>query len=315
MKKILACVLAVILLCGSALASEAPAVPQEAPSPLEAILGGLFGGDTEPETPAAAEPEAPVAAEDECPAIEVTKFNCNANGKLEITFQNNLDVTVDSFTYCFVTYNEDGTYCAESANTMFRDSYMETFNYTWMYNEKPLAPGKSVTEKWVYTFDNGSGEIEINTKRYDVIAVGVNSYTLSTGEECLLASDQMVLRTTKGDVIPATAESLEPQTFPADKNAVIAPVALGLVQYEVPVYACDFYGMPAGQHVERVLAGSPAKNAGIRVGDVIMSYDGMSALLPHADKYCRLWLAEKGAVEVTYWRKGEINTVTFRYGK
>ena len=309
MKRILACVLALMLLCGSALASEAPAVPQEAPSPLESLLGALFGGDK------ADAPAQNVETEAQRPAIEVTKFKSNFNGQLEITFQNNLDVTVDSFTYLFVTYNEDGTYCAESANTMFRDSDKETFNYTWIYNEKSLASGKSVTEKWVYTFDNGGGEIEINTKRYDVIAVGVNSYTLATGEECLLASDQVVLRTTKGDVIPATAESLEPQMFPADKEEIIAPVALGLVHYEVPVYACVFYGAPAGQYVERVLAGSPAKNAGIRTGDVILSFDGMSALLPHADKYCRLGLAEKGSVEVTFWRKGEIKTVTFQYNK
>lgn len=300
MKKLIALLLAAALLTGAALASEAPPVPQEAKTPAQRLIDKFR---TAPEAEAETE-------EADLPPVEITKVRGKGD-VTEITFRNNTDMKVESILFTLLTLNEDGSIATKASSTSFLEFYLHSHSTYWETCEV-IKPGKSRTVTGEFIIDWGDGiERPVSVKEYPVVAAGIEGYVTEDGVLHMLASDQMTFVGTDGNVIPPISDDLTPATFSEEEFALIRDLSLGMTSWFVPAYSADFFGIPSGEYIYRVLAGSIPKNAGLRKGDIILAYGDITAGRPYAQEICQLMLVNGEEVTVTYWRNGETKTTTF----
>lgn len=302
MKKLIALLLALLLTACAAFASEAPPVPQEAKSPAQLLIDKLRSNHKQ-------DTEAPKETAETRPPVEITKVTGKGD-QITITFRNNLDIPVSDIIFTLLTLNEDGTLATKANTTNILEIYQHSHSYSWIL-QATIQPGKTQKTSGMFDLDTiGIPTHYISVKEYPVVAAGIKSYITGDGTSVLLASDQMTFVGTDGRVIPPVNDDLTPVTFTDEELALIKDLSFGMTSWFVPAYSADFFGVPAGEYVERVLTASIPKNAGLRKGDIILSYGDITAGRPYAQEICQLMLANGEEVPVTYWRHGEIKTTT-----
>lgn len=59
-----------------------------------------------------------------------------------------------------------------------------------------------------------------------------------------------------------------------DKGYISGRVSIGILAYDIPAYAAEYYGLPEGIYIEEIDPRSDAYNSGLQTGDVIVAVNG-----------------------------------------
>ena len=152
---------------------------------------------------------------------------------------------------------------------------------------------------------------EYHFDQYASIAVGVFSYHTVTNQTKTLAAEQVTFRKSDGSTIYPTDEETEIRSMDSEDYNEARKLKFGFSENTIQYYAESFYMMPEGYYITDVEPNSMAEQAGLQVGDVVISYDGDKVNYPYATEYAKLKILAGETVEVKYWRGNKEYTTQF----
>ena len=234
------------------------------------------------------------------PDVEVTSVKKDG-AMLTCTFKNNTAESITGFTYCIVTYTSDGR-ISGSTNKNIDLMEEETFGCLFHINER-INAGKSKTYK-----DNWS---DFKLNMHDVVAIGVKDYTFASGETYQYSYEQMTFRKSDGGIIYPLDENAEFRTLSAEDEARANTILFGFTTMPIPYYLSSYYMRPAGSYCVEISNSSIAENAGLQLGDVLISFDDDGATKPFSAEYAKLKMLDGEDVVVEYWRNNNFYETTF----
>ena len=230
------------------------------------------------------------------PDVEVVTVKKNGN-TISFTYKNNLDEPIDYIEYYIIPYNSNGN--VTSGSTL--DNYdILAGSYSENVTVKPNST-KTIEYDWS----------EYDVRDFPTIAVGIFSYHTVGGKTVGLAAEQTSFRKSDGSVVLPTDEDMEVRSMSPSDYDEARRIKFGYSSYSIQYYAEPFYMMPSGDYLAIVDSDSMAEKAGLKVGDVLISYNGDKAVYPYAAEYAKQKILAGEKVEVKYWRANKEYTTFF----
>jgi len=230
------------------------------------------------------------------PDVEVVKVEKNGN-TIDFTYKNNLDEAIDYIEYYVIPYNSNGNVTSGSTHDSFD---ILAGSYTSDFTVKAKST-KRVEDDWS----------EFDVKDFPSIAIGIFSYHTTSGKTIKLAAEQTCFTKSDGTIISPQNEDMEVRSMSTSDYDEARKIKFGYSFYPVQYYAESFYMMPSGDYLGLVDEGSMAEKAGLKAGDVLISFDGDKAVFPYASEYAKLRILAGDKVEVKYWRNNKEYTTYF----
>lgn len=244
------------------------------------------------------------------PDIEVVKVKKNGN-VVSATFKNNMNQDVVSVEFIVITYTNDGRISSESNGNMQtaingNDIVFGRFRFA---DGNIKAGGNKTIED---NYSRGDDyNYNYNLAAHSVVGIGVESYTLASGEKHIYSYEQMTFLKSDGSIIYPPDESTDFRILTADEEAKTNSIMFGIVGIPIPYYLSDYFQLPTGLYIKSVDSESIAEKAGIRKGDVLVSFNEDDATKPYASEYAKLKMLEDNNITVTYWRNNKLYETTF----
>lgn len=125
----------------------------------------------------------------------------------------------------------------------------------------------------------------------------------SGGRNVFVDDDQMVFVPVGNGTTDILMHTL-PISISDEERALAAQWEMGIVaRYVLPIYQVH-YGLPQGAWLKSVNDGSPAQDAGLQVGDIIVGIDDMTILGDATLRKARAAISAGESVPLTFWRDG-----------
>ena len=218
--------------------------------------------------------------------------------RLNITLQNNGDADIDEFGIALAFFDDDDYRLYGYDNTL--DGYKEEV-CNWYYTpEEPILPGETYLTEDVFSNYGGAATVAVavryyhKTDQYYILLPESNWNWTAPGYEA-------------ADSGAGSAYYVDPPNGVYD---VIGDVSLGYSYYLLDDFNAAYYGKnQGGEWISKISPGSPAMEAGLQVGDLVLFIDGVKPTEnEYAVEYGMAAILGGEKVEWVYERDGVIYT-------
>lgn len=222
----------------------------------------------------------------------------------QLNIQNNTGKTVDVYYVVAVPYTADGV------PGKMQETLVEQLVRYYSVEDFDLNSGGKL-----YSMSRRLAFVISNDTYYPNVAVAVIAYQTSDGELVTMYSPDSVWYGC-GKALPDgpfTEEGNTAVTNPTEQEkAVASRWPFGASFAYLPAVYRGYYGVPEGVFIFSVVDGSPAADAGLRAGDILIS---LGSVLTNCDESATAAIgrvAKGETVDALYWRDGTfyLTTVT-----
>ena len=225
------------------------------------------------------------------PALSITSIEKGNTSK--VTVYNSLDVAVDSITFKLLTYSEVGNISVVDRSIGLNDGGLTCI---YEVTDKTIAPGNHMTYDLIV-----GHHLNYNT---EFIGFYIEEYHTVDGKHYAYSPEQVYIYINDNSIIYPEDESA-PDCMNDTDIARANTIKFGVVNGPITPALSRIYFYPVGQLIFSVNEGSIFDLAGIKVDDVIKSFDDIDANSGHAWDYAKLKMLEGEKVTIHYYRNGE----------
>ena len=230
--------------------------------------------------------------------VEVTNYNFH--GSLQLSVRNNSGERLTSFGVKVIPYMRDGS-AADMAET-----FAEEIERDYYVKDIAIEDGDSYSD--FYTngkFDDGiwPHHFEVSNQIYFSGAQLAVCWYRSGGVKTYVDDDQMVFVEAGCGAGESFMHTL-PITLTSEEKANSGGEMGVVTRYVLPVYQ-QHYGLPQGAWVKSVENGSPAQDAGLEPGDVIVGVGDVTILGDATLRKARGQIDPGESAVLYFWRDGQ----------
>lgn len=244
-------------------------------------------------------------------------------GSIQLSARNDTGAKLTGFGIKVIPYLSDGT-PADLAETFAEEiereysiggiSIADGRSYSDFYvpDEEDIEIDDSgMSDEWLEIFgpsiyiptQKGPHHFKISEEIYFSGAQIAFSWYRSGGYNTFIDDDQMVFYSVENGAGEDLIHTLPIEI--TDEEVLAAKWEMGIVtRYVLPVYQ-KYYNMPQGAWIKTLTPGSPAEDAGLQEGDVIMGIGDITILGDRTLRKARASIAPGESAVLTFWRDGE----------
>lgn len=230
--------------------------------------------------------------------VEVTNYNFH--GSLQMSVRNNSGSQLTAFGVKVIPYMRDGSFADMAA------TFEEEIERVYSVDDISISDGDSYSDFYTNDkFDDGiwPHHFEISNQIYFSGAQLAVSWYRSNGKNVYVDDDQLVFVDAGCGAGDSFMNTL-PIALTREEEANAA-WELGVVtRYVLPVYQAH-YGLPQGAWVKSVETNSPAQDAGLEDGDVIVGIDDVTILGDTTLRKARGQIQPGESAALYFWRDGQ----------
>ncbi|MBR1711439.1 MAG: SH3 domain-containing protein [Clostridia bacterium] len=230
---------------------------------------------------------------------EVTQYDFY--GSIQLSIRNQTQNKVTSFAIKVIPNRTDGSPMA------FSNYFLEQANKEYSIKNLSIAPNyvysdfeTNETADWEYTWPH---HFVVSYKEYFAGAQIAVCWFKSGGRTYTIDDDQLVwipVGQGTNDILMHTL----PVELTTTESAFAGGWDLGVKSHYIyPVYQ-TFYGLPQGAYIESVIPGSPADDAGLEEGDVLIGIGNLAILGDATIRKARGRMQPGDVAELYFWRNG-----------
>ena len=230
--------------------------------------------------------------------VEVTNYNFH--GSLQLSARNNTGYQLTAFAIKVIPYMRDGSAC------YMAETFAEEIEREYPVRDISIADGNSYSDFYTNDkFDDGiwPHHFEVANQVYFSGAQLAVIWYRSGGKKIYVDDDQMVFV----EAGCGAGESFM-HTLPIEltrEEQANSGWEMGVVtRYVLPVYQAH-YNLPQGAWVKSVKVNSPAADAGLQAGDVIVGIGELTILGDATLRKARGQIAEGESAALYFWREGQ----------
>ena len=228
---------------------------------------------------------------------DVTSYSFH--GSIQLSLRNNSGSKLTAFGLKIIPYMRDGS-AADMA-----DTFAEEIERVYSVSSIAIANGRSYSDfETNDRFDEAiwPHHFQVSNQIYFSGAQVAVCWYKSGGKKVYVDDDQLVFVETGVGAGDSFIHTL-PVTLTAQETAN-AGWELGIVtRYVLPVYQAH-YGLPQGAWIKEIEAGSPAADAGLEAGDVIVGIGDVTILGDATLRKARGQIAPGESATLVFWRTG-----------
>ena len=228
---------------------------------------------------------------------DVTSYSFH--GSIQLSLRNNSGSKLTAFGLKIIPYMRDGS-AADMA-----DTFAEEIEREYSVSSIAIADGRSYSDfETNDRFDEAiwPHHFQVSNQIYFSGAQVAVCWYKSGGKKVYVDDDQLVFVETGIGAGDSFIHTL-PVTLTAQETAN-ASWELGIVtRYVLPVYQAH-YGLPQGAWIKEIEAGSPAADAGLEAGDVIVGIGDVTILGDATLRKARGQIAPGESATLVFWRAG-----------
>lgn len=228
---------------------------------------------------------------------DVTSYSFH--GSIQLSLRNNSGSKLTAFGLKIIPYMRDGS-AADMA-----DTFAEEIEREYSVSSIAIADGRSYSDfETNDRFDEAiwPHHFQVSNQIYFSGAQVAVCWYKSGGKKVYVDDDQLVFVEAGVGAGDSFIHTL-PVTLTAQETAN-ASWELGIVtRYVLPVYQAH-YGLPQGAWIKEIEAGSPAADAGLEAGDVIVGIGDVTILGDATLRKARGQIAPGESATLVFWRAG-----------
>lgn len=228
---------------------------------------------------------------------DVTSYSFH--GSIQLSLRNNSGSKLTAFGLKIIPYMRDGS-AADMA-----DTFAEEIERVYSVSSIAIANGRSYSDfETNDRFDEAiwPHHFQVSNQIYFSGAQVAVCWYKSGGKKVYVDDDQLVFVEAGVGAGDSFIHTL-PVTLTAQETAN-AGWELGIVtRYVLPVYQAH-YGLPQGAWIKEIEAGSPAADAGLEAGDVIVGIGDVTILGDATLRKARGQIAPGESATLVFWRAG-----------
>ena len=228
---------------------------------------------------------------------DVTSYSFH--GSIQLSLRNNSGSKLTAFGLKIIPYMRDGS-AADMA-----DTFAEEIEREYSVSSIAIANGRSYSDfETNDRFDEAiwPHHFQVSNQIYFSGAQVAVCWYKSGGKKVYVDDDQLVFVEAGVGAGDSFIHTL-PVTLTAQETAN-AGWELGIVtRYVLPVYQAH-YGLPQGAWIKEIEAGSPAADAGLEAGDVIVGIGDVTILGDATLRKARGQIAPGESATLVFWRAG-----------
>ena len=228
---------------------------------------------------------------------DVTSYSFH--GSIQLSLRNNSGSKLTAFGLKIIPYMRDGS-AADMA-----DTFAEEIEREYSVSSIAIADGRSYSDfETNDRFDEAiwPHHFQVSNQIYFSGAQVAVCWYRSGGKKVYVDDDQLVFVEAGVGAGDSFIHTL-PVTLTAQETAN-AGWELGIVtRYVLPVYQAH-YGLPQGAWIKEIEAGSPAADAGLEAGDVIVGIGDVTILGDATLRKARGQIAPGESATLVFWRAG-----------
>ena len=232
---------------------------------------------------------------------DVTSYNFH--GSIQLSLRNNSGAKLTAFGLKIIPYLRDGS-PADLAET-----FEEEIEREYSVDDIAIADGRSYSDfETNDRFDDAiwPHHFEVSNQIYFSGAQVAVCWYRSGGTNVYVDDDQMVF-VEAGTGAGAQLIHTLPVTL-TEEETKLSRWEMGIVtRYVQPVYQ-EHYGLPQGAYIKTVEDGSPAQDAGLQPGDVIVGIGEQTILGDATLRKARGQIAPGESATLWFWREGSYYT-------
>ena len=232
---------------------------------------------------------------------DVTSYNFH--GSIQLSLRNNSGAKLTAFGLKIIPYLRDGS-PADLAET-----FEEEIEREYSVDDIAIADGRSYSDfETNDRFDDAiwPHHFEVSNQIYFSGAQIAVCWYRSGGTNVYVDDDQMVF-VEAGTGAGAQLIHTLPVTL-TEEETKLSRWEMGIVtRYVLPVYQ-EHYGLPQGAYIKTVEDGSPAQDAGLQPGDVIVGIGEQTILGDATLRKARGQIAPGESATLWFWREGSYYT-------
>ena len=232
---------------------------------------------------------------------DVTSYNFH--GSIQLSLRNNSGAKLTAFGLKIIPYLRDGS-PADLAET-----FEEEIEREYSVDDIAIADGRSYSDfETNDRFDDAiwPHHFEVSNQIYFSGAQVAVCWYRSGGTNVYVDDDQMVF-VEAGTGAGAQLIHTLPVTL-TEEETKLSRWEMGIVtRYVLPVYQ-EHYGLPQGAYIKTVEDGSPAQDAGLQPGDVIVGIGEQTILGDATLRKARGQIAPGESATLWFWREGSYYT-------
>ena len=232
---------------------------------------------------------------------DVTSYNFH--GSIQLSLRNNSGAKLTAFGLKIIPYLRDGS-PADLAET-----FEEEIEREYSVDDIAIAGGRSYSDfETNDRFDDAiwPHHFEVSNQIYFSGAQVAVCWYRSGGTNVYVDDDQMVF-VEAGTGAGAQLIHTLPVTL-TEEETKLSRWEMGIVtRYVLPVYQ-EHYGLPQGAYIKTVEDGSPAQDAGLQAGDVIVGIGEQTILGDATLRKARGQIAPGESATLWFWREGSYYT-------
>lgn len=225
--------------------------------------------------------------------------NWNFHGSLQLSVRNNSGRKLTAFAIRAIPYMRDGSF-ADMAET-----FAEEIEREYEVTDISIADGNSYSDFVTNNkLDDGiwPHHFEISNQIYFSGAQIAVSWYRSGGKKVYVDDDQLVF-VNVGSGAGDTFMNVLPVTLTAEETANSSWEMGVVTRYVLPVYQ-EHYGLPQGAWVKSVEEFSPAEEAGLQAGDIIVGVGEVTILGDATLRKARGQVLPGQSAALYFWRDG-----------
>lgn len=227
----------------------------------------------------------------------------NFHGSIQLSLRNNSGAKLTAFGLKIIPYLRDGS-PADLAET-----FEEEIEREYSVDDIAIADGRSYSDfETNDRFDDAiwPHHFEVSNQIYFSGAQIAVCWYRSGGTNVYVDDDQMVF-VEAGTGAGAQLIHTLPVTL-TEEETKLSRWEMGIVtRYVLPVYQ-EHYGLPQGAYIKTVEDGSPAQDAGLQPGDVIVGIGEQTILGDATLRKARGQIAPGESATLWFWREGSYYT-------